>query len=105
MPLTTTNANDLNLSRRGFLRASSTAAGGLLLTLFLDRSVWGLDCITSRLSCGVAWNSLILALVVAIFPALDCRPRNMRPHAMGTAAYTALARCAVSFSHRQFHLR
>ena len=36
MPLTTTNANDLNLSRRGFLRASSTAAGGLLLTLFLD---------------------------------------------------------------------
>ena len=36
------------------------------LTLFLDRSVWGLDCITSRLSCGVAWNSLILALVVAI---------------------------------------
>src|SRR4029077_4947459 len=35
------------------------------LTLFLDRSVWGLDCIASRLSCGVAWNSLILALVVA----------------------------------------
>ena len=35
------------------------------LTLFLDRSVWGLDCITSRLSCGVAWNSLLLALVVA----------------------------------------
>jgi iron(III) transport system permease protein len=35
------------------------------LTLFSDRSVWGLECVTSGLSCGVAWNSLFLALVVA----------------------------------------
>jgi iron(III) transport system permease protein len=35
-------------------------------TLFFDRSVWGLDCVTSGLSCGVAWNSLFLALVVAL---------------------------------------
>jgi iron(III) transport system permease protein len=31
---------------------------------FFDRSVWGLDCIGSTLSCGVAWNTLILAIAV-----------------------------------------
>ena len=36
------------------------------VVLLLDRSVWGLDCVSSRLSCGVAWNSLFLGLVVAM---------------------------------------
>jgi len=31
---------------------------------FADRKIWGLGCLQSRLSCGVAWNSLILAVVV-----------------------------------------
>jgi iron(III) transport system permease protein len=31
---------------------------------FFDRSVWGLDCLYSGLSCGAAWNSLFLALAV-----------------------------------------
>ena len=31
---------------------------------FFDRSVWGLDCLGSTLRCGVAWNTLILAIAV-----------------------------------------
>jgi iron(III) transport system permease protein len=30
-----------------------------------DRSIWGLDCVHSAVHCGVAWNSLFLALAVA----------------------------------------
>ena len=35
------------------------------ITAFFDRSVWGLDCVYSELACGVAWNSLFLAVAVA----------------------------------------
>jgi len=31
---------------------------------FFDRSIWGLDCITASLRCGVAWNTVFLAVVV-----------------------------------------
>src|SRR5262245_41964882 len=33
---------------------------------FFDRSVWGLDCITSSLRCGVAWNTVFLAILVGV---------------------------------------
>jgi iron(III) transport system permease protein len=33
---------------------------------FLDRSIWGLDCLTSQLRCGVAWNTLFLAVLVGV---------------------------------------
>jgi iron(III) transport system permease protein len=36
------------------------------LAALSDRSVWGLDCVYSGLSCGVAWNSLFLAVIVAV---------------------------------------
>ncbi len=35
------------------------------MTKFMDRSIWGLDCVTSNLRCGVAWNTLFLGLLVA----------------------------------------
>jgi iron(III) transport system permease protein len=33
---------------------------------FFDRSVWGLDCTYSSLRCGVAWNTLFLAIIVGV---------------------------------------
>ena len=36
--------------------------------LFFDKlfsaKIWGLDCLTSTVGCGVAWNSLVMAIVV-----------------------------------------
>ncbi|WP_046864342.1 ABC transporter permease [Microvirga massiliensis] len=44
-------------------------AGHTSLSVFVgklfDPSIWGLDCLTSNLNCGVAWNTLFLALLVA----------------------------------------
>ncbi len=31
---------------------------------FFDRKIWGLGCLTSNVSCGVAWNSLLLGVLV-----------------------------------------
>ncbi|MDJ1159659.1 iron ABC transporter permease [Chelatococcus sp. SYSU_G07232] len=41
-------------------------APGEFFAKFIDRSVWGLDCLTSDLRCGVAWNTLFLAVVVGV---------------------------------------
>jgi len=36
------------------------------MTKFMDRSIWGLDCLSSNLRCGVAWNTLFLGLLVGV---------------------------------------
>src|SRR5207249_4388046 len=42
--------------------------GGLALgqfwSKFSSREIWGLDCLTSRVGCGVAWNTVFLGLLV-----------------------------------------
>jgi iron(III) transport system permease protein len=35
----------------------------LFLSKFFDQATWGLDCLTSSLRCGVAWNTLFLAVL------------------------------------------
>ncbi|AWM88183.1 iron ABC transporter permease [Microvirga sp. 17 mud 1-3] len=37
----------------------------VFLEKFVDRSIWGLDCLTGDLRCGVAWNTLFLGILVA----------------------------------------
>lgn len=48
--------------------AGQDNAGAWAPTLFfdklLDRSIWGLDCVSSGLSCGIAWNTILLAVLV-----------------------------------------
>ncbi|MCC6470282.1 MAG: iron ABC transporter permease [Alphaproteobacteria bacterium] len=39
-------------------------AFGVFFEKFLDKSTWGLDCLYSQLRCGVAWNTLFLAVIV-----------------------------------------
>jgi iron(III) transport system permease protein len=45
---------------------SGAFAPGLFLTKLVDQEIWGLDCLYSQLRCGVAWNSLFLAVLVGV---------------------------------------
>jgi iron(III) transport system permease protein len=48
-----------------FADNSGNFAPSAFVAKFMDKSVWGLDCLTSDLRCGVAWNTLFLGLLVA----------------------------------------
>jgi iron(III) transport system permease protein len=43
---------------------SGNLALGEFVAKTFDRSIWGLDCLTSNLRCGVAWNTLFLGVLV-----------------------------------------
>jgi iron(III) transport system permease protein len=45
--------------------AGNLAAAEFLAKLF-DGSIWGLGCVYSNLTCGVAWNTLFLAVLVGV---------------------------------------
>lgn len=48
--------------------AAKDDSGAFALNAFsaklFDNSIWGLDCLTSNLRCGVAWNTLFLGVLV-----------------------------------------
>jgi iron(III) transport system permease protein len=46
-----------------------TALGEFAGKMF-DKSIWGISCITSDRACGVAWNSLELAIIVGVLSTL-----------------------------------
>jgi iron(III) transport system permease protein len=41
-------------------------APGAFLARLLDPAIWGLGCVAGGLSCGVAWNTIVLAAIVGI---------------------------------------
>ena len=49
-----------------FADNSGNFAPAEFVTKFLDKSIWGLDCLSSDLRCGVAWNTLFLGLLVGV---------------------------------------
>ena len=53
---------------RILINALQDDEGNYVFSLFLEKiispSIWGLDCFSSGLSCGVAWNSLLMGVLV-----------------------------------------
>jgi len=41
-------------------------APGLFVDKLLSRDLWGFGCVTANVSCGIAWNSLVLAVMVGV---------------------------------------
>jgi iron(III) transport system permease protein len=58
-PVTTILASAFQDNAGGFSPAA-------FLAKFTESSVWGLDCLSGGLRCGVAWNTLFLAVLVGI---------------------------------------
>jgi len=50
--------------RSAVLDDDGRLAPGAFSDKFFDSSIWGLDCLTGNLRCGVAWNTLFLAIFV-----------------------------------------
>jgi iron(III) transport system permease protein len=55
----------LNILTSAVRAADGSFAPGAFVYRFIDRKIWGLDCLYGAFSCGVAWNSLLLALLTA----------------------------------------
>lgn len=49
-----------------FITEEQTYSVAVFLSKFFDNRLWGLSCLTTGAKCGVAWNSLFLAILVGI---------------------------------------
>ncbi len=56
----------MKILTQAFQDADGAFAPVEFLAKFFDASIWGLGCITSTVRCGVAWNTLFLALLVGV---------------------------------------
>jgi iron(III) transport system permease protein len=56
----------LTILASAFQDGAGHLALGAFVEKLLDPSIWGLDCLSSNLRCGVAWNTLFLAMLVGL---------------------------------------
>lgn len=56
----------LNILTSAVRDSDGAFAPAAFIYRFIDRKIWGLDCLVGAYSCGVAWNSLLLAILTGI---------------------------------------
>ncbi|MCO5089704.1 iron ABC transporter permease [Bosea sp. (in: a-proteobacteria)] len=56
--------------RSALLDGNGAFAPSAFVERFLDASIWGLGCVTADTSCGVAWNTLVLAVLCGVITTL-----------------------------------
>ncbi|MGF1627922.1 MAG: ABC transporter permease [Kiloniellaceae bacterium] len=56
----------LTILASAFRSGDGVFAPAAFLVRMIDRRIWGLDCLVGAFSCGVAWNSLLLAILTGI---------------------------------------
>ncbi|MGL4494954.1 MAG: ABC transporter permease [Beijerinckiaceae bacterium] len=56
----------LTVLESAFLDNAGKFSPSEFIAKFFDRSIWGLDCLTGGVRCGVAWNTVFLAVLVGV---------------------------------------
>lgn len=56
----------ITVLQSAFLDNAGNFAPGEFFAKFFDRSIWGLDCVTGGVRCGVAWNTVFLGVLVGV---------------------------------------
>lgn len=60
----------VTILQSALLDASGSFAPSAFLARFLDSSIWGLGCLSANVNCGVAWNTLLLAVLCGLLTTL-----------------------------------
>ncbi|SIQ86773.1 MULTISPECIES: iron ABC transporter permease [unclassified Bosea (in: a-proteobacteria)] len=56
--------------KSALIEADGTFAPAAFFARFFDSTIWGLGCVTSGTNCGVAWNTLVLAVLCGVITTL-----------------------------------
>jgi len=56
--------------RSALVDQSGAFAPSAFVARFFDSSIWGLGCLSANVNCGVAWNTLVLAVLTGVITTL-----------------------------------